>query len=281
MNKLPVVAAVPNYNMAEQLGELLPQLAQEDYADIFVLDDASTDGSREIVEELDLGVRFIPSEVNRGAGATRNQVLGELAGHEVLIHFIDADTDLLTSRVAEVARDVMPSFLVGFIGGLALNPDGTQNIWNYGPRQCLRSDIGAAIQSKLGDIASDDPERARALRERFGGFLSDWPDPFAEPTRRQIFWNIEQNLIISSHILADVGGFDPELREHEIQDLAIRLHQHRLPRYFDPAIAIQHKEVDVRNYNRQRVMLETELAIAKKHGIRNWILPDGQFKPAL
>jgi hypothetical protein len=32
---LPIVAAIPNFNMGEQLEGLLPKLAQQDYADIF------------------------------------------------------------------------------------------------------------------------------------------------------------------------------------------------------------------------------------------------------
>ena len=45
-NRLPVVAAIPNYNMARGLNTLLPQVTEQDYAAIFVLDDASTDDSR-------------------------------------------------------------------------------------------------------------------------------------------------------------------------------------------------------------------------------------------
>jgi N-acetylglucosaminyl-diphospho-decaprenol L-rhamnosyltransferase len=59
--KLPVIAAVPNYNMAETLRVLLPQLAAHDYDAMYVLDDASTDHSREVVAEFAGDVTFVES----------------------------------------------------------------------------------------------------------------------------------------------------------------------------------------------------------------------------
>ena len=48
--QLPVVAAIPNYNMGEHLRVLLPQVLSQRYDDIFVLDDASTDDSVDVVQ---------------------------------------------------------------------------------------------------------------------------------------------------------------------------------------------------------------------------------------
>lgn len=280
---LPVVAAIPNFNMGEQLGPLLSELAQQNYNDIFVLDDASTDGSREVVEDFNHGdgVHFVGSSENRGAGPTRNLIINAL-GYEALIHFLDADIKIRTQNMPEVIREIMPYRPVGFIGGLALTPEGTQNVWNYGPRQGLRADIGSAIQMKIESIAKTNTEKAINVRHRFSELLRDWPNQFVEPVRRQVFWNIEQNLVVQSDVFSKVGGFSDTLREHEIQELAIRLHNLDLPRYFDPAISVQHKnEQDVRNYNRPAAMLRAELEIARIQGFRNWMLPNGRFKAEL
>lgn len=278
--RLPVVAAIPNYNMGEQLETLLHQLVKQDYADIYVLDDASTDGSRDIVEGFG-GIQFVGSPENRGAGATRNLVIGALGLAEVIIHFVDADTDLETEHVAEVANYVMPIKPVGFIGGLAKKPNGTQSTWNYGPRQCLRNDIGSQLHSRISSLANSNPERAKTLRKHFNTLLADWPDILSEPERRQVFWNIEQNLLVNSDVFAGIGGFDETLREHEIQDLAIRLHKRGLKRYFDPAISVRHKDVKVRGYNRDIAMGKAEFKIAHKHGFLNYLMPDGRFNPSL
>lgn len=278
--QLPVIAAIPNFNMAESLGELLPQLADQEYADIFVLDDASTDGSREVVEAFGNDVHFIASQENMGAGAARNLIIGKL-GRKSIIHFLDADVDLLSTDVPELANDLLPSEPVGFIGGLALTRNGIQNSWNYGPRQSLRSDAGAIIQAILEPRYIDDPAKAAKTRLRFASLLEDWPNPLIDPVRRQVFWNIEQNLLISSDVFEAVGGFDENLREHEIQDLAIRMANMGLKRYFDPSLVTSHKEVNVRGYNRRSAQLRSEVQINRRFGLRNWLLPDGKFKADL
>ncbi len=280
MTRLPVVAAVPNYNMGEQLATLLPSLAQGGYDEIYVLDDGSTDHSREVVSEVNTDIHFVSDGTNRGAGATRNRIIPEI-GDDALIHFIDADTTINTERPAEVVQDSAPRTPFGFVGGLAKNQDGTQSVWNYGPRQCLWADIGAQIQARIEPLVSSDPEEAQRLLKRFSVLLQDWPNPLANPVRRQIYWTIEQNFVVQASTFKTVGGFDEKLREHEIQDLAIRMSARGLARYFDPSFAVTHKAIDVRGYDRGNAMAKAELQIARKHGLMNWLLPDGKLRPAL
>ena len=121
-NKLPVVAAIPNYNMADSLRELLPQLAEQNYAAIFVLDDASIDDSRETVNDFDKNIQFVAGSENVGAGANRNRIT-EALGFNAIIHFIDADMRLETEHVPELAQEVISSNVLGFIGGLIKDTD--------------------------------------------------------------------------------------------------------------------------------------------------------------
>lgn len=273
MTNLPVVAAIPNYNMAPELERLLPQLAEQDYAEIFVLDDASTDDSRDVVTACSRDIKFIAGDRNKGAGANRNRIIPVL-GYDALIHFLDADIVLETERTAEAVQSIVPTEPFGFVGGLAKTPAGLQNVWNYGPRQGLRADIGANLQARIEPLLTADPTRAQRLRHRFSGLLNDWPDPLTAPIRRPVFWNIEQNLVVRSDIFTQLGGFDESLREHEIQDLAIRMAGRGLQRYFDPLISVRHTEGQVREYNRLRAMMAAEFRIAHKHGFRHWLLAD-------
>src|SRR3974377_651519 len=102
---LPVVAAIPNHNMGDNLRRLLPQVLAQHYDAVFVLDDASTDHSADVVSEFGDEVKFVRSRENRGAGANRNQILDQVADG-ALIHFIDADMDLETPETPTVAREV-------------------------------------------------------------------------------------------------------------------------------------------------------------------------------
>src|SRR4029077_5074528 len=99
--RLPVVAAIPNYNMGDNLGKLLPQVLAQRYDGVFVLDDASTDHSVEVIAQFDDEVKVVRSPENRGAGANRNQII-DYVGDGAIIHFIDADMDLATAEIPAV-----------------------------------------------------------------------------------------------------------------------------------------------------------------------------------
>jgi GT2 family glycosyltransferase len=278
--KLPVVAAIPNYNMGQQLAELLPELAAQDYSDIFVLDDGSTDNSREVVESFNTGsgVHFIANRENRGAAAARNRIIPAL-GYNALIHFVDSDITLETEDVVAVIHDIAPVEPFGFIGGLAKTLNGMQNAWNYGPHQDIPSHIAAQIQARIEQCMVNQPDKARAIHRRFAKLLEGYPFPLDEPAPKKIFWATEQNLLVRSDIFKSVGGFDPTLREHEIQGLAIRMHTMGLPRYFNPAVSVVHKDQqNVRNYNRKIARNVTELRIAHLHGLKNYLFPGDRFK---
>lgn len=277
--RLPVIAAIPNYNMADSLSELLPQVADQDYDLIFVLDDASTDHSADVVHDFGNATLVRGSE-NIGAGGNRNRIIPVL-GHDAIIHFIDADMQLEYERGKEVARSIMARPDIGFIGGLVKDPDGQQMAFNYGPRQCLRTDLSAVLQLKVCAIAEQDQERALRLRRRFSSLLEDWPNPSIPPVARQIFWAAEANFLVRASVFKAVGGYDPKLRNHEVQDLAIRMHERGLPRGFNPLLSAVHTAVQVRQTSKGREMTRAEIQIARKHGFRNWIRPDGHFRPEL
>jgi glycosyltransferase involved in cell wall biosynthesis len=66
-----VVAAIPNYNMGPHLIELLPSILAHGYDAVYVLDDASTDDSVDIVRSFGSDVVLARSSLNRGAAAVR------------------------------------------------------------------------------------------------------------------------------------------------------------------------------------------------------------------
>ena len=59
--ELPVVPAIPNYNMGDNLRRLLPQALAQNYDTVFVLDDASTDHSVDVVSEFGDEVKLVRS----------------------------------------------------------------------------------------------------------------------------------------------------------------------------------------------------------------------------
>src|SRR5882724_6321869 len=104
--KQPVIAAIPNYNMADSLTELLPQLLKQGYDHIYVLDDASTDNSVEVTRRFGPQVTVIAGEHNLRSGGNRNRIL-EAHPEECIIHFLDADIRLEADDIPAQARHMM------------------------------------------------------------------------------------------------------------------------------------------------------------------------------
>jgi N-acetylglucosaminyl-diphospho-decaprenol L-rhamnosyltransferase len=265
----PVVAAIPNYNMATSLRKLLPQVLAQSYDGVFVLDDASTDDTTDVVASFGGDVTLVRSRHNRGAAANRNQIIDHVAGGAI-IHFIDADMDLQTTETPTVAREVVARYAdtgVGLIGGLVSRTDGSQELDNYGAVFSLWGNSTALVQLMIDRLRTTKPPLARALRKAMAPLMTQWPNILEPPAPAPAYWVHEGNMLVRSELFKAVGGYDPALREHEIQDLAIRLDRIGVRRYFDPSIEVVHREVDVRGHNRQRSVNKAALYLLRKHGL--------------
>ena len=94
---------VPVYNVEEYLEECLESIQHQTYTDIEVIlvNDGSTDGSREICErycEKDIRFRLINQE-NQGQSVARNRGFKESIGQYIM--FVDSD-DVINTNVLEV-----------------------------------------------------------------------------------------------------------------------------------------------------------------------------------
>lgn len=268
----PVVAAIPNYNMADSLRELLPQVLAQSYDHVYVLDDASTDDTVDVVDSFGGDVTLVRSPHNRGAGATRNQIIAHVEDGAI-IHFIDADMDLRTAETPTVAREVVGRYAdkgVGLIGGLVSRTDGSQELDNYGAVFSLWGNFTALLQLMI-DRMRRKPRLAGAIRKMLAPLVRQWPNILAPPTAAPAYWVHEGNMLVPSGLFKSVGGYDPALREHEIQDLAIRLERMGVKRQFDPSIKVVHRDVDVRGKSRQRSVNKAAMYLLRKHGLLRFV----------
>lgn len=270
---MPVVAAIPNYNMGKHLRELIPQLLSQRYDRIFVLDDASTDDSVDIVREFGDDVRLLRSPENRGAGANRNQIIDSV-GDGTLIHFIDADMELKTADTPTVAREITGRYLrqgVGVIGGLVSRADGSQEYCNYGAAFSLWGNFTSNVP-RLVDHWRHKPRLAGTVQRLVGPMAPGWPSLLDEPIPRPAYWLHEGNLLVYSDVFKVVGGYDPALRSHEAQDLAIRLSKKNIKRQFDPSVRVVHHHIDVRGKNRRKWESSATRYLIRKHGMARFIV---------
>ena len=271
-NELPVVAAIPNYNMGENLRRLLPQVLAQQYDSVFVLDDASTDHSADVVREFRDEVKFVRSRENRGAGANRNQIIDQVADG-ALIHFIDADMDLETPETPTVARELAERYAdrgVGLIGGLVTLADGRQEWCNHGAVFSLWGNNTGVLQLSIERLR-ERPRLAGAVRRVVAPAMGNWPNTLEPPAPAPAYWVHEGNMLVYSTIFRSIGGFDPALRCQEIQDLSIRLEQRGIKRQFDPSIRVVHHHIDVRGKNRQKWENHSTRYLIRKHGLYRFL----------
>ncbi len=266
--RLPVVAAIPNFNMGDYLRRLLNQIMPQHYDAVYVLDDASTDHSVDVVSEFGDGVKLVRSLENRGAGANRNQIIDHVRDGS-LIHFIDADMELETSETPAIAREAVERYAdgrVGAIGGLVSRVDGSQEPGNYGPVFSLWGTV-TSNPLLIIDRLRGRPRLAGAIQRMVAPMMRDWPNVLQPPAPRPAYCLHEGNMLIHSSVFRTVGGYDPVLRSHEVQDLAIRLEKVGIKRQFDPSVRVIHHHIDVRGKDRIKWQNSAMVYLIRKHGL--------------
>jgi GT2 family glycosyltransferase len=264
---LPVVAAIPNFNMGDSLGRLIPQVLAQGYDRVFVLDDASTDHTVDVVSDFGDDVHLVRNPENRGAGANRNQIIDQVEDGAI-IHFIDADMDLETAEIPTVARELFERYAdrgVGLIGGLVSRKDGSQEPLNYGAVFSVWGTLSGAYV--VVDRYRERPRLAATMGRLAAPIAKDWPNILAPPIAAPAYWVHEGNMLVYSTVFRSLGGYDPILRSHEAQDLAIRLEKMGVKRQFDPRISVIHHHIDVRGKNRSKWENKAVVYLIRKHGL--------------
>lgn len=97
--------------------------AKEVALEVFVVDNASKDGSAEMVREDFPSVRLIANEKNFGFAAACNQAIRESRGEYVLL--LNPDTELRSGALQALARFFASYPSAGVVGGKILNSDGS------------------------------------------------------------------------------------------------------------------------------------------------------------
>lgn len=181
---------LPAYNRETLVARAIDSVLAQTYTDfeLIIVDDASTDGTRAVLERYrdDPRVTLILSDVNRGGAGARNFGL-EQAGGE-LIAFQDSDDIWLPGKLAAqvAALDANPEAGLCYCGSLF--SEGTRSYYIPEP-----------------------------VFERYDGDMS------REILRRNT--TSTQVLVVRREILALAGDFDASLKRFQDWDLMIRIAQ--------------------------------------------------------
>lgn len=120
MNLPNVSVIVVSYNTREQLRRCLSAI--ETGYEIIVVDNASSDGSADMVQAEFPHVRLVRNDTNRGFGAANNQGLEISSGELVLL--LNSDAYAAPGAIARLADAFCDTSIVA-AGGKLLNPDGS------------------------------------------------------------------------------------------------------------------------------------------------------------
>jgi glycosyltransferase involved in cell wall biosynthesis len=172
---------IPDYNHAQFVGDAIQSVLNQDYSnfEIIVVDDGSTDNSREVIGKFGEKVRYIWQE-NQGLSAARNTGINLANGSFVCV--LDAD-DMYE-----------PAFLTTMVSALRTNPDAdgiycgyrfVEQLNNPLPQIEARSIPSNELYHALLDGNFLVPESMLVRR-----YCYDWAGPFDESLRACEDWDM-------------------------------------------------------------------------------------------
>jgi GT2 family glycosyltransferase len=123
---MEISAIVVSWNAREYLRQCLDSIVNEPLArsiEVIVVDNASTDGSADMVESEFPSVCLIRNDANVGFAAANNQAIQQCSGRYITL--INSDVKVLPGCVDTLAQYLDDNACTGNVGPLALNGDMT------------------------------------------------------------------------------------------------------------------------------------------------------------
>ncbi len=173
-----VAVVIPNFNKEKVLRACLEAVRAQSLrpVEVVVVDDRSTDSSREIVEEFcrtypEVGCRLVVQPVNRGAAAARNA--GVAASSAPLVFFVDSDTALELDAIENAVQVLRETPGCGMVQGI-YHPEP---LYDDGPVEAYQLAFEVFWRRRtVGKLTSTIFTAAlipRAVFEAVGGFDDD------------------------------------------------------------------------------------------------------------
>lgn len=161
--KKPLISIIiPVYNGAHFIGATIKNIMLQNYpaTEIFIVDDGSTDHTREVVENLDEDVRYF-YQPNSGPAAARNRAIRDVSGE--FIAFLDVD-DLwpennLKMLMQELQQNPGLDLVRGYAQLFRMN-EINEKEYIGNPKESYPNYIGAALYRKsvFEKVGLYDPE---------------------------------------------------------------------------------------------------------------------------
>ena len=219
----PVLSVcIVNWNTRADLERCLTSLHQcgcSEPFEIIVVDNASTDGSAELIEQRFPQVRLIPNRENSGFAHANNQAI--LASYGEFVFLLNPDTVVQPCSLSALVAFLRAHPRAAAVGPKVVNPDGSIQ---YSARSFPRFRTGLMRLFP----------RSRAVRQYL---LSDWDHNSA----RQVDWLSGAALCMRRDALAQIGLLDERFYIYcEDVDWCYRAKQEGWEIWFTPEAVITH-----------------------------------------
>ena len=167
---------LPNYNRAHLLGAAVASVLNQTFDDfeLLIIDDASTDDSRQIIAEFrDDRIRALFHEQNQGGGGARNTGIFEAKGQ--YLAFLDSDDEWLPDKLAKQVtclEERGDDYGIVFCGATCVRRtrDGETPFAEIKPE--YEGDLSEAVFAGLRGVHYIDSLVRTSLAQQVGGFDS-------------------------------------------------------------------------------------------------------------
>lgn len=214
---------IVSYNTRQILAECLNSVIQQTQGlsyEIIVIDNASVDGSVEMLRQEFPGIIVKDNRENRGFSSANNQGIAIARGD--FVFFLNPDTILLNNAAKLMMEFIETQKDAGFVGPALYYQDGR-------------------YQPSIGVFSS--PLHVLYLYMPFTGFIHNlyYKYLFSKDKIRNVDWLCGAALLVRRAVLQKVGGFDENFFMYsEEEDLCLRMKKNGYRLFYFPAAKIIH-----------------------------------------
>ena len=219
---------IVSWNVRQELAQCLESIRQhgpQESCEVFVVDNASSDGTVQMLTENFSFVRILQNQENRGFGAANNQAITECRGKYLL--FLNPDTRIHADTLQSLIQFMDDHPDVGACGPKLLNEDGTtqRSVRCFPTFRAVLHRYTALRQFKVF---------ARAYKQ---WMMMD----FAYDTTQDVDQLMGAAILARTRLVRRLGGFDERFFMYfEEVDLCLRIKQLDQRVMFVPSACITH-----------------------------------------
>ena len=220
-----IAVCVINYNTSELLRECLHSVLAQNAEEIVVVDNASVDGSVEMMKTEFPSIPLVTLEKNVGFGAASNQAIERCCSEQIVL--LNADTQMRHGSLQALCNYLDDHPQAAIIGPRILNPDGTLQT------SCFHFPTPLHIFLYISELYRLIPRlpilKQRTLQKMTG------------ESPKQVPWILGAALAFRRETFDRLGGFDESFFMYfEEVDLCYRLSSQGKQIHFVPEAEITH-----------------------------------------